>query len=162
MYIACVWYDLSFKLLNQELCFVTMRRTFFIVYLFCFFHQTPEGAFRATFEDKILISGKYWSCSAPNIETEMITKQILPNYTIRNVWRSVKRVELSSLVVSPDIVFIRTWYPVTIPNFYNPVTSLLLPPDQKETWQGMRSVGQLRRDLGLKAPVNSDSLYKVS
>ena len=64
--------------------------------------------------------------------------------------------------VSPDIVFIRTWYPVTVPNFYNPVTSLLLPPDQKEAWQGMRSVGQLRRDLGLKAPVNSDSLYKVS
>lgn len=64
-------------------------------------------------------------------------------------------------VVSSDIVFIRTWYPVTVPNFYNPVTSLLLPPDQKETWQGMRSVGQLRRDLGMKAPFNSDSLYKV-
>lgn len=77
--------------------------------------KTPEGAFRATFEDKILRS---------------------------------------------DIVFIRTWYPVTVPNFYNPVTSLLLPPDQKETWQGMRSVGQLRRDLGMKAPFNSDSLYK--
>ena len=65
------------------------------------------------------------------------------------------------VVVSPDIVFIRTWYPVTVPNFYNPVTSLLLPPDQKEMWQGMRSVGQLRKDLGMKAPVNSDSLYKV-
>lgn len=65
------------------------------------------------------------------------------------------------LVVSPDIVFIRTWYPVTVPNFYNPVTSLLLPPDQKETWQGMRSVGQLRRDLGMKVPFKSDSLYKV-
>lgn len=71
--------------------------------------------------------------------------------------------EFSSRVfVSSDIVFIRTWYPVTVPNFYNPVTSLLLPPDQKEAWRGMRSVGQLRRDMGLKAPVNSDSLYKVS
>lgn len=59
-------------------------------------------------------------------------------------------------------MFIRTWYPVSVPNFYNPVTSLLLPPDQKEKWQGMRSVGQLRKDLGLKAPVNTDSLYKVS
>ena len=65
------------------------------------------------------------------------------------------------VVVSSDIVFIRTWYPVTVPNFYNPVTSLLLPPDQKETWQGMRSVGQLRNDLGMKAPFNSDSFYKV-
>ncbi|RMX48626.1 hypothetical protein pdam_00008008 [Pocillopora damicornis] len=77
--------------------------------------KNPEGAFRATFEDKILIS---------------------------------------------DIVFIRTWYPVTVPNFCNPVTSLLLPPEQKATWQGMRTVGQLRKDLGLKAPVKSDSLYK--
>ena len=59
-------------------------------------------------------------------------------------------------------MFIRTWYPVSVPNFYNPVTSLLLPTDQKEKWQGMRSVGQLRKDLGLKAPVNADSLYKVS
>lgn len=77
--------------------------------------KNPEGAFRATFEDKVLIS---------------------------------------------DIVFIRTWYPVTVPNFCNPVTSLLLPPEQKATWQGMRTVGQLRKDLGLKAPVKSDSLYK--
>ena len=59
-------------------------------------------------------------------------------------------------------MFIRTWCPVSVPNFYNPVTSLLLPTDQKEKWQGVRSVGQLRKDLGLKAPVNTDSLYKVS
>lgn len=51
---------------------------------------------------------------------------------------------------------------MSVPNFFNPVTSLLLPPDQKEKWQGMRSVGQLRKDLGLKAPLNTDSLYKVS
>ena len=59
-------------------------------------------------------------------------------------------------------MFIGTWYPVSVPNFYNPVTSLLLPPDQREKWQGMRSVGHLRKDLGLKAPLNTDSLYKVS
>ena len=73
----------------------------------------------------------------------------------------ISQVDLSS-DVSPDIVFIRTWYPVSLPNFYNPVTTLLLPPDQKEEWQGMRTVGQLRKDLGLKVPVNADSLYKVS
>ena len=61
----------------------------------------------------------------------------------------------------PDIVFIRTWYPVSVPNFYNPMTSLLLPSDQKENWLAMRSVGQLRKDLGLKTPINKDSLYKV-
>ncbi|XP_022792558.1 ribosome biogenesis protein BMS1 homolog [Stylophora pistillata] len=91
------------------------KNTAFIKVIYRCLRKNPEGAFRATFEDKILIS---------------------------------------------DIVFIRTWYPVTVPNFCNPVTSLLLPPEQKATWQGMRTVGQLRKDLGLKAPVKSDSLYK--
>ncbi|XP_067045099.1 ribosome biogenesis protein BMS1 homolog [Acropora muricata] len=77
--------------------------------------KNPSGAFRATFEDRLLMS---------------------------------------------DIVFIRTWYPVSVPNFYNPMTSLLLPSDQKENWLAMRSVGQLRKDLGLKTPINKDSLYK--
>ncbi|TPX62266.1 hypothetical protein PhCBS80983_g00497 [Powellomyces hirtus] len=73
----------------------------------------PEGSFRATFEDKILMS---------------------------------------------DIVFLRAWYPVKPKRFYNPVVSLLL--SSKSEWQGLRTVGQLRRDEGLKAPVNKDSLYK--
>ncbi|XP_072280092.1 ribosome biogenesis protein BMS1 homolog [Pyxicephalus adspersus] len=77
--------------------------------------RTPEGAFRATFEDKLLMS---------------------------------------------DIVFLRTWYPVTVPTFYNPVTSLLKPVGQKETWTGMKTVGQLRHELGIKQKQRKDSLYK--
>ncbi|KAI0235085.1 hypothetical protein LSAT2_014510 [Lamellibrachia satsuma] len=75
----------------------------------------PSGAFRATFEDKILFS---------------------------------------------DIVFVRTWYPVQVPKFYNPITSLLLPPAEKNQWQGMKTVGQLRREKGVKREVNPDHLYK--
>ena len=82
-------------------------------------------------------------------------------HVINNNKQLAEKVELL-VDISSDIVFIRTWYPVSVPNFYNPVTSLLLPSDQKEKWQGMRTVGQLRKDLGLKAPVNKDSLYKVS
>ncbi|XP_072851145.2 ribosome biogenesis protein BMS1 homolog [Pogona vitticeps] len=78
--------------------------------------RTPEGAFRATFEDKLLMS---------------------------------------------DIVFLRTWYPVSIPAFYNPVTSLLKPVGEKDTWAGMRTTGQLRRDRGIRLKQNKDSLYKV-
>ncbi|KAJ7351820.1 Glycoside hydrolase 2 (Mannanase, beta-galactosidase) [Desmophyllum pertusum] len=78
--------------------------------------KTPDGAFRATFEDKILISGKH-----------CLHKDLVPSHH-------------TELLQPRD---------VTAP-----------APDQKETWQGMRSVGQLRRDLGLKAPVNGDSLYK--
>ncbi|KAG8552553.1 hypothetical protein GDO81_004578 [Engystomops pustulosus] len=77
--------------------------------------RTPEGGFRATFEDKLLMS---------------------------------------------DIVFLRTWYPVTVPAFYNPVTSLLKPVGQKDSWTGMKTVGQLRHELGIKLKQPKDSLYK--
>ncbi|XP_011383629.1 ribosome biogenesis protein BMS1 homolog [Pteropus vampyrus] len=77
--------------------------------------RTPEGAFRASFEDKLLMS---------------------------------------------DIVFMRTWYPVSIPAFYNPVTSLLKPVGEKDTWSGMRTTGQLRLAHGVRLKPNKDSLYK--
>lgn len=77
--------------------------------------RAPEGAFRASFEDKLLMS---------------------------------------------DIVFMRTWYPVSIPAFYNPVTSLLRPIGEKDTWSGMRTTGQLRLAHGVKLKPNKDSLYK--
>ncbi|KAI9469829.1 MAG: hypothetical protein EXX96DRAFT_532050 [Benjaminiella poitrasii] len=73
----------------------------------------PDGHFRATFEDKILMS---------------------------------------------DIVFLRAWYPVKPRKFYNPVTSLLLSSKQK--WQGMRTTGQVRKELDLHAPQKVDSIYK--
>lgn len=63
--------------------------------------------------------------------------------------------------VCPDIVFLRSWYPVTIPQLYNPVTSLLLPAGEKDTWSGMRTLGQLKHDLGVRNKPNTDSLYKV-
>ena len=75
--------------------------------------QSPEGAFRATFEDRVLMS---------------------------------------------DMVFIRTWYPVTVPRYCNQVTSLL--EKDKTGWTGMRTVGQIRHENGTKPPVRKDSLYR--
>uniref|UniRef100_A0A7N8YLE3 BMS1 ribosome biogenesis factor n=1 Tax=Mastacembelus armatus TaxID=205130 RepID=A0A7N8YLE3_9TELE len=75
---------------------------------------THPGAFRATFEDRLLMS---------------------------------------------DIVFLRSWYPVCVPQLYNPVTSLLLPVGQKDSWAGMRTLGQLKHDLGIRNKPNTDSLY---
>uniref|UniRef100_A0A673MGS9 Bms1-type G domain-containing protein n=1 Tax=Sinocyclocheilus rhinocerous TaxID=307959 RepID=A0A673MGS9_9TELE len=77
--------------------------------------RTPLGAFRATFEDRLLMS---------------------------------------------DIVFLRSWYPVLVPQLYNPVTSLLMPVGQKDTWAGMRTLGHLKHDLGIRNKPNQDSLYK--
>lgn len=74
----------------------------------------PEGCFRATFEDKIVLS---------------------------------------------DIVFCRTWYKVDVPKFYNPITSLLLPPEEKSHWQGMKTTGQLKREKSIHTPANKDSSY---
>lgn len=60
-----------------------------------------------------------------------------------------------------DIVFCRTWYKVDIPKFYNPVNSLLLPPSEKNTWTGMKTTGQLKRERNIKAQPQTykDSLY---
>ncbi|XP_040922941.1 ribosome biogenesis protein BMS1 homolog isoform X2 [Toxotes jaculatrix] len=77
--------------------------------------STPPGAYRATFEDRLLMS---------------------------------------------DIVFLRSWFPVSVPQLYNPVTSLLLPVGQKDNWEGMRTLGQLKHDLGIRNKPNNDSLYK--
>ncbi|KXN84592.1 Ribosome biogenesis protein bms1 [Leucoagaricus sp. SymC.cos] len=73
----------------------------------------PDGAFRATFEDKVLKS---------------------------------------------DLIFLRAWYSIEPRKFYNPVTSLLL--SNKTSWTGMRLTGQIRRDEGLKTPLNVNSTYK--
>ncbi|KAK7048222.1 hypothetical protein R3P38DRAFT_2868069 [Favolaschia claudopus] len=73
----------------------------------------PDGAFRATFEDKVLMS---------------------------------------------DIIFLRAWYSIQPRKFYNPVTSLLL--SEKSQWTGMRLTGQVRREQGIKTPLNVNSTYK--
>lgn len=61
-------------------------------------------------------------------------------------------------VHAPDIVFLRAWYSIQPRKFYNPVTSLLL--SDKEHWQGMRLTGQVRREQGLNAPTDVNSIYK--
>ncbi|XP_074519969.1 ribosome biogenesis protein BMS1 homolog isoform X2 [Halichoeres trimaculatus] len=77
--------------------------------------SSPAGCYRATFEDRLLMS---------------------------------------------DIVFLRSWFPVSVPQLYNPVTSLLLPVGMKDSWAGMRTLGQLKHDLGIRKTPNMDSLYK--
>ncbi|XP_014279016.1 ribosome biogenesis protein BMS1 homolog [Halyomorpha halys] len=76
--------------------------------------QKPEGAFRATFEDKILMS---------------------------------------------DIVFCRTWYKIDVPQFYTTITTLLLPINEKNKWRGMKTLGQLKREKGIRNEAQEDSMY---
>jgi len=74
--------------------------------------RTPPGAFRATFEDKIVPS---------------------------------------------DLVTLRAWVPVEIPRFVAPVLNLLQANHQ---WVGMKTLGELRRERGLKIPQRRDSAYR--
>ncbi|WPK23764.1 hypothetical protein PUMCH_001010 [Australozyma saopauloensis] len=73
----------------------------------------PDGYFRATFEDKILMS---------------------------------------------DTIFLKTWYPIKVKKFYNPVTSMLL--QDHEQWKGMRLTGQVRAANNIATPLQKDSAYK--
>lgn len=59
-----------------------------------------------------------------------------------------------------DIVFCRTWFKVDVPQFYAPITNMLLPMTSKSQWQGMKTLGQLKRENNLRAVVNEDHLYR--
>ena len=76
--------------------------------------EGQPGSFRATFEDKILLS---------------------------------------------DIVFCRTWVPVEVKNYYNPVTSLLFR-DGVDGWRAMKPKAQLHVETETPIEVNPDSIYK--
>jgi ribosome biogenesis protein BMS1 len=75
--------------------------------------EGQPGSFRATFEDKILLS---------------------------------------------DIVFCRTWMPVEIRKYYNPVTNHLT--QGTEGWRGIKPKAQLQIETNTPIEVNPDSIYK--
>ncbi|GJP30508.1 hypothetical protein CLOM_g3457, partial [Closterium sp. NIES-68] len=68
------------------------------------------------------------------------------------------RCSFEDKILMSDIVFLRAWVKVTVPKLYNPVCTLLQSPS--DTWHGMKTVAELRREQQLPIPVNKDSLYK--
>ncbi|KAJ7980661.1 Ribosome biogenesis protein BMS1 [Quillaja saponaria] len=70
----------------------------------------------------------------------------------------IARCTFEDKILMSDIVFLRAWTLVEVPTFYNPLTTALQPRDK--TWQGMRTLAELRRELNIPIPVNKDSLYK--
>ena len=67
------------------------------------------------------------------------------------------RATFEDKVKKSDIVFLRSWYPVSPKKYYNPITSLLLR--DKSSWKGMKTVGHLRVERGIKVPRRRDSEY---
>lgn len=72
----------------------------------------------------------------------------------------IARCTFEDKILMSDIVFLRAWTQVEVPCFYNPLTTALRP--RGETWHGVRTVAELRRDYNLPIPDNKDSHYKVS
>lgn len=70
----------------------------------------------------------------------------------------IARCSFEDRILMSDVVFLRAWTQVEIPQFYNPLTTALQPRDK--TWQGMKTVAELRKEQNLPIPVNKDSLYK--
>ena len=72
------------------------------------------------------------------------------------------RVTFEDKILASDSVFMRTWYPLEVPKFYAPVTTLLAKSAKdKIEWQGIKTLGMLKREKGIQAVPNQDSLYKV-
>ncbi|XP_010242134.1 PREDICTED: ribosome biogenesis protein BMS1 homolog [Nelumbo nucifera] len=70
----------------------------------------------------------------------------------------IARCTFEDRILMSDIVFLRAWTQVEVSRFFNPLTTALQPRDK--TWQGMKTVAELRREHNLPIPVNKDSLYK--
>ncbi|XP_044745968.1 ribosome biogenesis protein BMS1 homolog isoform X2 [Coccinella septempunctata] len=72
----------------------------------------------------------------------------------------VFRATFEDQIKMSDIVFCRTWYKVDVPQFYNPITNLLLPIEQKNTWKGARTTGEIKQERSIKSQINPDHLYE--
>ncbi|XP_010542239.1 PREDICTED: ribosome biogenesis protein bms1 [Tarenaya hassleriana] len=70
----------------------------------------------------------------------------------------VARCTFEDQILMSDIVFLRAWTKVEVPQFYNPLTTALQP--REKPWQGMKTLGELRIEHNVSIPVNKDSLYK--
>ncbi|CAN8311472.1 unnamed protein product [Cochlearia groenlandica] len=82
-------------------------------------------------------------------------KNMLDN---NNAQEGIARCTFEDQIKMSDIVFLKAWTTVEVPQFYNPLTTALQPRDK--TWKGMKTVGELRREQNIPIPVNKDSLYK--
>ena len=69
------------------------------------------------------------------------------------------RATFEDKILRSDIIFCRTWMPVKMKEYYNPVTNHL---SSKGTsgWHGMRNKALMQLETGTPIEVNPDSIYK--
>lgn len=69
------------------------------------------------------------------------------------------RATFEDKILRSDIIFCRTWVPVEIKQYYNPVTSLLCKSGA-DGWRAMKNKAQLHVETKTPIEVNPDSIYK--
>ncbi|VDQ06689.1 unnamed protein product, partial [Trichobilharzia regenti] len=79
------------------------------------------------------------------------------------------RATFEAQIRKADIVFLRTFFAVELPRYYNPVLNRLVPiAGEKSTpsggggWRLLRTLGELKWEAGIKTESKPDSQYKVS
>jgi ribosome biogenesis protein BMS1 len=69
------------------------------------------------------------------------------------------RATFEDKILRSDIVFCRTWMPVQMKEYYNPVTNHLTA-SSTDGWRGMKPKAQLQVESQTPIEVNPDSIYK--
>lgn len=77
-----------------------------------------------------------------------------------NVEPGTFRATFEDKIKMSDIIFCRTWFKIDVPQFYAPITNMLLPIESKSQWTGMKTLGQLKRERNIQNEVNEDNLYR--
>ena len=73
------------------------------------------------------------------------------------------RATFEDKLLRSDMIVLRAWVPVPLPEVYHPITSLLVPSaasGQRPGYLRMRTNAEVRLANGDAPPVNADSLYK--
>ncbi|XP_010673096.1 uncharacterized protein LOC104889551 isoform X2 [Beta vulgaris subsp. vulgaris] len=94
-------------------------------------------------------------------QVKKAAKEVIGNKSRRDEIPSkggLARCTFEDKILMSDVVYFITWVNVDVPKFFNPMTTALQPRDL--TWQGMKTVAELRKERNLPVPVNKDSLYK--
>jgi len=69
------------------------------------------------------------------------------------------RATFEDKIIRSDIIFCRTWMPVKMKEYYNPVTNHL-SAEGTSGWHGMRNKALMQLETGTPIEVNPDSIYK--
>uniref|UniRef100_A0A1I8IWQ0 Bms1-type G domain-containing protein n=1 Tax=Macrostomum lignano TaxID=282301 RepID=A0A1I8IWQ0_9PLAT len=72
------------------------------------------------------------------------------------------RATFEDRILLSDIVFCRCWAQVEPPSYFNPVSTLLLNPSDRQRWQGARTVAEIRRARQLDNPGARQARLAVS